>query len=117
MQETPEERESRMRDLAQKLMFTVEKTNGRYSLIRTADVSRPVREMGLTLTEAEELLETCAARSGKASRDCGRALRQSPRPIRNFFPAAGAHRVPRIKSRRDPTRLSARARSKQRNRG
>jgi hypothetical protein len=30
MQETSEERESRMRDLAQKLMFTVETTNGRF---------------------------------------------------------------------------------------
>jgi hypothetical protein len=58
MQETPEERESRMRDLAQKLMFKVEKTGGRFSLIRTADVSRPVNEKDLTLQEAEELLET-----------------------------------------------------------
>jgi hypothetical protein len=58
MQETPEERESRMRDLAQKLMFKVEKTNGRFTLFRAADVSRPVNEIGLTLVEAEELLET-----------------------------------------------------------
>jgi hypothetical protein len=58
MQETPEERESRMRHLAQKLMFTVEKTNGRYTLIRTADVSRPVHEANLTLKEAEDLLAT-----------------------------------------------------------
>jgi hypothetical protein len=58
MQETPEERETRLRDLAQKLMFTVEKTNERYTLIRTADVSRPVHEKDLTLKQAEDLLET-----------------------------------------------------------
>jgi len=58
MQETLEEREGRMRDLAQQLMFRVEKTNKRYTLIRTADVSRPVNEKDLTLTEAEDLLET-----------------------------------------------------------
>jgi hypothetical protein len=58
MQETPEERERRMRDLAQKLMFKVEKTDERYTLIRTADVSRPVNEKGLTLKQAEDLLET-----------------------------------------------------------
>jgi hypothetical protein len=47
MQETPEEREACMRDLAQSLLFKVEKTNGRYTLIRTADVSRPVNEKDL----------------------------------------------------------------------
>jgi hypothetical protein len=56
--QTPEERETRMRDLAQKLMFKVEQTNGRFTLLRTADVSRPVSEKDLTLKEAEELLET-----------------------------------------------------------
>jgi hypothetical protein len=55
---TTEERESRMRHLAQQLLFTVEKTDERYTLIRTADVSRPVNEKDLTLQEAEELLET-----------------------------------------------------------
>jgi hypothetical protein len=55
---TTEERESRMRDLAQQLLFTVEKTDDRYTLIRTADVSRPVNEKGLTLKQAEDLLET-----------------------------------------------------------
>ena len=53
-----EERESRMRDLAQRLLFKVEKTDGRFTLIRTSDVSRPVDEKDLTLKEAEELLET-----------------------------------------------------------
>jgi hypothetical protein len=58
MQETPEEREARMRDLAQRLLFKVEKANGLFTLIRTADVSRLVHEMDLTLQEAEDLLET-----------------------------------------------------------
>jgi hypothetical protein len=58
MQETPEERENRMRDLAQKLMFKVEESHGRFTLVRTADVSRPVTEKDLTLKEVEELLET-----------------------------------------------------------
>ena len=58
MQETSEEREIRMRDLAHRLLFKVEKTGGRFTLIRTADVSRPVNEKDLTLKEAEELLET-----------------------------------------------------------
>jgi hypothetical protein len=58
MQETPEERETRVRDLAQQLMFKVEKTDGLFTLIRTADVSRPVHEKDLTLQEAEDLLET-----------------------------------------------------------
>jgi hypothetical protein len=39
-------------------MFKVEKTNGRYTLIRTADVSRPANEKDLTLKQAEDLLET-----------------------------------------------------------
>jgi hypothetical protein len=39
-------------------MFKVEKTNGRFTLIRTADVSRPVHEGDLTLKEAEDLLES-----------------------------------------------------------
>jgi len=58
MQETTEKRESQMRDLAQQLLFTVEESHGRFTLVRTADVSRPVTEKDLTLKEAEELLET-----------------------------------------------------------
>jgi hypothetical protein len=49
MQETPEERENRMRDLAQRLLFKVEKANERFTFIRRADVSRPVNEKDLTL--------------------------------------------------------------------
>ena len=51
-------REAHLHDLATKLMFSVEQNGDRYTLTRTADVSRPVREADLTLPEAEELLET-----------------------------------------------------------
>jgi hypothetical protein len=54
-QETPVGREIWMRDLAQPLLFKVEKASGRYTLIRTADVSRPVTEKDVMLMEAEEL--------------------------------------------------------------
>ena len=52
----PDEREARLRGLAERLEFTVEKTGDRFSLTRTSDVSRPVREQGLTLERAEEFL-------------------------------------------------------------
>ena len=52
------EREARMRALACRLEFTVEKTGDRYTLTRTADVSPPEREERLTLEQAEALLET-----------------------------------------------------------
>jgi hypothetical protein len=74
--QSPEERESRMRELAQKLMFTVERTNERYTLIRTADVSRPVKERDLTLTEAEDLLEEEAFTAFKAASPDERARRE-----------------------------------------
>jgi len=53
-----EQREAHLRALADKLLFTVEKAGDRFSLSRTADVSRPVRREGLTLEQAEELLGT-----------------------------------------------------------
>jgi hypothetical protein len=52
------QREARLRDLAGKLEFKVVKDGERYSLTRTADVSRPVEEQNLSLAEAEQLLET-----------------------------------------------------------
>jgi len=52
------DREMELRALAERLQFKVEKSGGRYTLTRTADVSRPAREKNLTLTEAEKLLET-----------------------------------------------------------
>ena len=54
----PSAREAGMRSLAQRLEFAVEENNGRFTLTRIADSPRPVREEGLTLSEAEELLET-----------------------------------------------------------
>ena len=51
-------REANLRTLADKLSFAVEKIGERFTLTRTADVSRPVCESGLTLAEAEHLLET-----------------------------------------------------------
>jgi hypothetical protein len=49
-------REAHLRDLAERLEFTVERSGDRFNLTRTASVARPVREDGLTLEQAEELL-------------------------------------------------------------
>ncbi len=51
-------REDRLRELAARLMFDVTKSGDVFTLVRTADVSRPVIESDLTLDQAEELLET-----------------------------------------------------------
>ncbi len=53
-----DQREQHLRALADKLLFTVEKSGARFTLSRTADVSRPVRREGLSLKQAEELLAT-----------------------------------------------------------
>jgi hypothetical protein len=47
-----------LRALADNLLFNVEKTGDRFTLLRTSDVSRPVRHERLTLQEAEQLLGT-----------------------------------------------------------
>jgi len=52
----PDEREAHLRALAERLEFTVEKAGGRFNLTRTSSVSSPVRERGLTLEQAEQLL-------------------------------------------------------------
>lgn len=52
------EREQHLRALADKLLFKVEKSGDRFTLLRTVDVSQPVRHGRLTLSEAEELLST-----------------------------------------------------------
>jgi hypothetical protein len=49
--------EANLRRLAERLQFKVEQHGDRFTLTRTADVSRPVVEQGLTLSEAEELLQ------------------------------------------------------------
>jgi hypothetical protein len=50
------EREARLRELAAKLLFTLDQHGGRFTLRRDADVSTPVRHDDLTLDEAEEIL-------------------------------------------------------------
>jgi len=52
------ERESKLRSLADRLQFTLLKAQNRYTLSRTADVPRPVCEEGLTLEQAEDMLQT-----------------------------------------------------------
>ena len=52
------EREADLRQLADKLLFRVERDGDRFTLTRTIDVSSPVRDENLTLDEAEELLST-----------------------------------------------------------
>ena len=52
------DREAALYALAAQLQFKVQRDGGRFTLSRTADVSQPVREKNLTLTEAEKLLET-----------------------------------------------------------
>ncbi len=52
------EREDRLRKLADMLLFDLRKYGDRYSLLRTSDVSQPVRHDRLTLDEVEELLNT-----------------------------------------------------------
>lgn len=56
--QSPSRREAHLRMLADKLEFQIEKLNGRFTLTRTADVSRPVRHEALSMAQAEELLST-----------------------------------------------------------
>ena len=55
---TPVTREADMRTLAEKLLFRVDKRDVGFTLTRTIDLSRPERAENLTLSQAEELLET-----------------------------------------------------------
>lgn len=50
------EREAHLRALAYQLLFRVERSGERFTLTRTADVSKPVRHERLTIDQAEELL-------------------------------------------------------------
>ncbi len=50
------EREAHLRGLADRLLFKVERSGERFTLTRTADVSKPVRHERLTIDQAEELL-------------------------------------------------------------
>jgi hypothetical protein len=49
--------QAKLRSLAERLQFEVEQRGDRFTLTRTVDVSRPVVEERLTLSQAEELLE------------------------------------------------------------
>ena len=50
------EREAHLWALADRLLFKVERSGERFTLTRTADVSKPVRHERLTMEQAEELL-------------------------------------------------------------
>ncbi len=50
------EREAHLRALAQELQFSVEKHGDRFTLTRTAEVSRPERQSDLTLDQVENVL-------------------------------------------------------------
>jgi hypothetical protein len=56
--ETESDRETHLRELASRLLFTLTKEGSRFCLYREADVSQPVRLDGLTLDEVEEALTT-----------------------------------------------------------
>jgi hypothetical protein len=56
MQETEAERETRLRELATKLFFTLERQGLRFALYRDVDVPHPVRRDGLTIDEVEDVL-------------------------------------------------------------
>jgi hypothetical protein len=58
MREHKASRETRLRELASKLSFTLENQGSHFVLFRNADVSRPVRHDGLTLDEVEDILAT-----------------------------------------------------------
>ncbi len=55
---TGDEDEAHLRALAEKLLFGVERIGDRFTLVRTIDVSRPVRHELLTMSQAEEVLRT-----------------------------------------------------------
>jgi hypothetical protein len=58
MQIRESERERHMRQLADKLLFEVQKQGDRFTLSRNIDVSKPIRQQNLTLDDAEALLNT-----------------------------------------------------------
>lgn len=52
------DREADLRALADKLLFRLERNGEKFTMTRTADVSKPVRHENLSLDEAEDLLNT-----------------------------------------------------------
>jgi hypothetical protein len=57
MQKKDVDREARLRELALKLFFTLEKQGSQFALYRDVDVSKPVRNHHLTLDEVEDILK------------------------------------------------------------
>lgn len=55
-QHEPIERETHLCELADKLLFRVEKIGQRFTLTRTVGVSKPVIHEALTIEQAEDLL-------------------------------------------------------------
>ena len=53
-----DKREAHLRELADKPLFRIEKAGERFTLVRTIDVSKPVRHERLTMSEAEDVLRT-----------------------------------------------------------
>jgi hypothetical protein len=58
MLESEADREARLRVLAAKLLFRLDKQGLRFALYRDVDVSQPIRRDGLTIDEVEDLLNT-----------------------------------------------------------
>jgi hypothetical protein len=58
MQENEADRERRLRELASKLLFTIERRGSRFALYRDVDVPKPVGHDDLTLDEVEDILNT-----------------------------------------------------------
>ena len=60
-------RETRLQELASRLLFTLGKDGSRYSLFRDTDVPQPVQHDGLTLDEVEDTLNTWKLRGPHGS--------------------------------------------------
>ena len=56
--ESGSDRQDQLQRLAKMLFFRVEQNGPLFTLTRTVDVSNPVRHDGLTIEEAEEILNT-----------------------------------------------------------
>jgi hypothetical protein len=53
-----QQREQRLHELAEMLLFRLDAEGQGYTLTRDVDVSKPVRHENLTLDEVEEILST-----------------------------------------------------------
>ena len=73
MQENKADHETRLRELASKLFFTLKGQGSRFALSRDVDVPKLVRHDGLTLDEVEDILNTWKLR-GHGVADAGLTL-------------------------------------------